>query len=422
VSANLYILGPKSIRGRVSINLPGSKSIISRLLMMAALEKHSYDPAILAYEAEDTQYMHRVLSGIDDPADDGKEVELYCDNAGTVVRMASLYAALKGGRYRITGSFAMERRPVDELASLLEQAGATVQFSGKPGHLPMLLESTGIKNNHFTLTADVSSQHISGLLLVAPFIPGGATITLEGEVVSKPYIDLTISMMQQAGAMVSQSGNSIRVQPGHYPSLVLQWDADWSSAAFFYQAAAMLPARVSLLLQNLHMKGLQGDEAAAGLFRQLGVTTKETAEGIMISNTGKRNQILHADFTHCPDLFNAFATAAAFSNLPATLTGIRNLKHKESNRLEAITHQLQHPGFTLSDDGNTLTIQPYSYPKNSSFTFNSWLDHRVAASLVMVGLIFPTKLEQPFVTAKSFRNFYEEFGNLAHYSISPGTP
>ncbi|MFO7722830.1 MAG: hypothetical protein R6V49_06365 [Bacteroidales bacterium] len=421
MSAYLQIFGHKASGRRISIDLPGSKSIISRLLMMAALEKQAFDPVILNREAEDTMYMYNVLSRITVSPENLGMIELDCGNAGTVVRMASLFAALKGGRYRISGTFAMERRPVDELAMLLEQAGTSVQFLRKKGFLPMILDSKGIKGNHFRLTADVSSQHISGLLLVAPFIQGGVTITLEGEVVSKPYIDLTIKMMQQAGAAVSQSGNAITVQHGHYPSLRMAWDADWSSAAFFYQAAAMMPVPVSFLLKDLHLRGLQGDEAAAELFRQLGVTTKATNSGIVIRNSGKKNQIIHADFTHCPDLFNAFATAAAFANRPATLTGIRNLRHKESNRLEAITHQLKHPGFTLSEDGNTLSIQPYTYPADSGFTFSSWLDHRVAASLAMVGLIFPARLEHPFVTGKSFPGFYEQFQDFARFSINPTT-
>lgn len=397
-------------------NLPGSKSVINRHLVMVALEGQKIDDSLLDAEADDTQLMYSVLNKImDTPAPADSPVTLHCGNAGAVARMASLVAAFKGGRYIVTGNQRMLERPMDELCDLLMQGGIRVDWLKKPGYPPFAIDSGGFSATHFSVNARKSSQHLSGLLLVAPYLPHGAVIHLASQPVSAPYIDMTISMMREAGVVVNHAGSEITIRPGKYHHLSFPKVADWSSAAFFFQAAALLPQGSSLLLKGLRQTGLQGDEAAIELYLQTGVHARNHPEGMMLEHTAEASMRWVADFIRTPDLFNGFAVTAAMRNTEAILTGLDHLVHKESDRLNHLVNSLKLNGFNVNLVDNQLVVGKRTQPFPPTLSFDSAGDHRVAISFALAGLKHPVVLSNPFVVSKSFPDFFEQFPALARW-------
>jgi 3-phosphoshikimate 1-carboxyvinyltransferase len=399
-----------------AFDLPGSKSAINRYLMMAALEGREVDDSLLDGEADDTRLMVRVLRTIcDPPASHTSPIVLHCANAGAVARMASVFAAFKGGKYLITGNQRMLERPVDELCDLLIQGGIQVHWLEKPGYIPFVIDSAGFSGTHFSVNARKSSQHLSGLLLVAPYLPQGAVIHLATQPVSAPYILMTIRMMREAGAMVHHADSTITILPGNYHNLIFPKEADWSSAAFFFQAAALLPRGSSLLLKGLRQTGLQGDEAAIELYRQTGVTARNHPEGLMLDHSDEAASHWVADFIHTPDLFNGFAVTAAMCNAEATLTGLDHLVHKESDRLNHLVESLRENGFNVQLVDNQLVMGKRNLPIPQTLCFDSAGDHRVAISFALAALLHPVILSNPFVVSKSFPDFFTQLSYLTRW-------
>lgn len=415
----LHINGPENYNGEITIELPGSKSIINRQLMMASLQEIQIGIDELQFEADDTILMHKNLNLINEGRAHRKPIELNCSNAGTVARMAGIYAGFKGGHYLLTGDTRLRERPMEELVSILLQAGVKVRFLNADGHLPFEIESTGFQKNNLFIEAKKSSQQLSAMLIVAPFIRNGATFTIAENSVSQPYVDMTIKMMRSAGAVVEISGNTIRVAEGSYSDFAFTRERDWSSAAFFYQAAALLPKPASLLLKNLNASGLQGDEAAMTLFARLGVRSEAGIDGIRIDNGGDVGRSVQYDFTHHPDLFNSYAVTAALMGVQADLTGIENLRFKESDRLSILLQGLEKigSGFTYRD--NHLKILPTEISVDKPLQFDSAADHRIAMSFAMAGLQHEVYLSNPLVVSKSFPGFYAQLMKIAKIRFMP---
>lgn len=419
----LHIRGPVVNPVVASIDLPSSKSILNRFLLMSALQGVEVNPEDLTNEADDTLLMQNILQRITSAGGAEGDVltELNCGNAGTVARMAGIFAAYRGGSYLLTGDSRLCERPVNELAEILQQTGVEINFQSREGMLPMLIRSDRFRNNIFRPETRISSQHLSGLLLTGPFVPGGITVRVPRHSVSMPYVEMTISMMRKAGARVDITEDTIVVRPGIYTNLKILREPDWSSAAFFFQATALLPQQSKLLLHGLEITGLQGDEAVAELFLKLGVRTKPTTKGLLLSNDGIVSSKIRADFSQHPDLFNAFAVTAAIMGVEAELHGIKNLKHKESDRVKTLVDGLSPFGFRFEISEQTLHIlKPQStVPQSMKFTSSS--DHRVAISFAMAGLRHEVFLENPRVVSKSFPGFYDQLEKLTEISFLKGS-
>jgi 3-phosphoshikimate 1-carboxyvinyltransferase len=399
---------------QVCINLPSSKSMLNRSLLMYALQFRRLPAMDIAPEAEDVAMMYDVLMKIVNSTQEQQPVTLYCGNAGTVVRMASVVAAFFGGQFVIQGDEKMLMRPMAELIQLLEQLGVEVECPCHQGFLPIVIRSQGFRSKHsiLSVSANQSSQHLSGLLLTAPFIPGGLTIERTSDTVSWPYVELTIKMMQAAGALVSIDGNRITVHEGSYQNVTLETEADWSSAAFFFQALTLLPVGSEILLSGLAFTGNQGDEVVANLFARLGIETTSTPSGIRIQRCHGHNALVQVDFKHCPDLFNSFAMGVAASGVKGELTGLAHLPFKESDRLANLCSALKENGFPFHVSENVLTIHPRTSEMPETLRFASHGDHRVAMSAAMWGVKYPAIVKDPLVVAKSFPQFYTQLQKL----------
>ncbi len=409
----LHIRGPKTVKDPIVVNLPGSKSIINRHLFMCALQGKSTAANMIAHQAEDTRLMYSILRQIDQTLVHPEPVELYCGNAGAVLRMASVYAGFRGGTWIMTGDDRIRQRPIPELISLLRQAGVKTTYLHKTDYPPLLIESEGFKNNLFQVTTAISSQHLSGLLMTGPFVTGGITITHDREGSSWPYVWMTIQMMREAGAHVKITPEHIFIPEGGYPHLSFRSDADWSSAAFFLQATALSPAPVTLLLRGLSFNGLQGDERAASLFKLLGVSCETVGEDLMVRNGRRIHQAIEADFSGYPDLVPAFAVAAAALQIHVRLTGTANLVHKESDRIHHLMRGLTLFGFNIQKEGDDIVILPGRQPVSCPQVLDSAGDHRIAMAFSMLGLRYPVIISDPDVAGKSFPGFYTELAKIA---------
>jgi 3-phosphoshikimate 1-carboxyvinyltransferase len=403
---------------RVCIDLPCSKSMLNRSLLMYALQYGRLPVLNTSREADDVALMYKVLGKILKAPQTQEPVTLCCGNTGTVVRMATVVAAFSGGRFIIHGDRQMEKRPMKELIEMLQQLGVHVECTGIQGFLPLIISSSGFSESMPTvsISATLSSQHLSGLLLTAPFISKGLRIDLMGDPVSWPYVELTIKMMHAAGATVSIEGNRIHVEEGRYTGGIMDFEADWSSAAFWFQALTLLPLGSELFLNNLKINSNQGDEMAVNLFQQLGIEAMPAESGIRIRKCRLPNPDIRADFTHCPDLFNTFAMAVATSGAKGVLTGITHLPFKESDRLANLCNGLKENGFPIELAENSLSILPGNNPADFPLRFHGCGDHRVAMSAAVLGVKYPVIIKEPMVVSKSFPGFYTELRKLAMIS------
>lgn len=408
------LISPQTDQAKsAEINLPASKSILNRQLLMAAMQGIAVQENLIDDQADDVRLMYEVIRQVNEAYDSGGLAEIGCQNAATVFRMASVYAAYRGGDYYFTGSEALKKRPVGELAAGLTDAGVRVSFPATAGYPPMHIRSTGLHVSHLMLKASESSQQISGFLIAGACIPGGLTLEIKGQVVSEPYISLTLNLMQDAGARLHREGNRVRVEETGYPALHLRKEADWSSAAFFYAALSLLPAGSSLVLKDLRSKSGQADEEAIKLFGLTGINTQTADNDVLITSHNNSQTGFDADFTRCPDLFNAFATAAALRQIPCTLSGLRHLRFKESDRLMNFLGGLDHLGYSYTLDEDVLKLTgDYQKPSDIPVLYSS-NDHRMAMSFALAGLRQPVILRNPNVVSKSFPGFYQEFSKIA---------
>ncbi len=398
-----------------TIELPASKSILNRYIIMYALQ-NGQTPAInLKYEPDDVGLMFEIVERIlESNTDNDNIVELFCDNAGTVARMASMLAAFRGGKFLLTGNQRIFERPVHELADILKQAGILAEFSeGRNGFLPLIIDSKGFGEYSFNVSTRNSSQHLSGLLLVGPFCPEGIEVNLTETQSSWPYVELSINMMRNAGAQVEFFNNTIKVFPGGYPNLEPVFEADWSSAAFFLQAAALMPDESSIFLKNLKFTGMQGDEYAAELFQKLGVCMYYNPDGLAFARDEEEMcSSVEACFSNHPDLFNSWAITVAMLNIEAEITGIENLAYKESDRLGLLISNLRANDFNITYKSGILRLKPRNSWPEKPLVFDSSGDHRLAMSFAMAGIKHPVILHNPYVVPKSFPDFFGQLNKI----------
>jgi len=403
-----------SITAGTAVELPFSKSILNRYLIMSYLTNGEIPEITGPDVADDVILMQQVLKKLADHKGVVSDVvEIHCANAGTVARFSAVLAAFTGINIMLTGDERLQQRPVAELGDLLVQAGAHLQWHRKVGFLPVTITSGGLSSHQFRVGIDRSSQHLSALLMMGPLSEQGISVTLDGVPVSWPYVEMTVNMMRGAGAVVKCDKRSIQVMAGGYPALKPLWVADWSAAAFFLQALALLPKGTELLLRNLHYTGLQGDEEAGRMFEMLGVHLRPVSNGMLAENTGILSDPIAADFTNYPDLFNAFVIAAALLKVNASFRCPEHLIFKESDRLNELCSALRNNGFRVVLEGNHLELINVEKRCSAPLVFHSAGDHRLAMSFAAAGVKYPVTLHNPGVVAKSFPSFYAHLQKLA---------
>lgn len=408
-----------SIRGG-SLDLPGSKSISNRLLLMQILAENDFLIENLS-SAADTCIMKQALQDI-------KHGKLVIDvgEAGTAARFLTAYLAWLGQRHILTGAPRLQERPMAHLVEALRSLGAQIIYLNKEGFLPLYFQGGKLHSASLKIPASFSSQFFSALLMIAPLLPEGLNLVAEGEPVSLPYIDMTLELMRQGGIQISSKPKAWTIYPGKYifPSIV-KVEADWSAAAPWL-VFSLWAAPLSIILKGLNSQSLQGDSKVLHFFNITGLRTSFTEEGLKIKSQRQcslPSEIIF-DFTHTPDLALSLITASAASGCKGTFSGLHNLAFKESDRFQVLIDKLRSLKMDINPIGNhTLQIVGRSI-SNISHVIKTHNDHRIAMAFApLVLLTRKICIENPEVVSKSYPDFWKHIAdrgiNISFYDEIP---
>lgn len=401
------------------LRLPASKSISNRLLIINSLTPGAGNAGVEAIEnlseAADTVLLKRLLDSIRTRPASRKVFELDAENAGTVLRFLTAYLALQPGKWVLTGSDRMKQRPVGILSDALIDLGARIDYLARPGYPPLLINGGGLKGGRVFVDSGVSSQFTSALLMIGPVLPDGITLRLTGKMVSAPYAAMTIRLMQQAGAEVTEDKSTLRVLPGSYRAGITSVEADWSSAAFWYEAAAFADD-VDLELTGLRSDSIQGDAILPQIFSQFGVRTDFTGTGIRLTKIPCRTDRFSFDFTNYPDVAQAVIATCAGLGVSGRFEGVGSLQIKETDRLRALQNEMGKLGMQVSLGGEkdlTAEIHPVRPRFRDGLVFESYGDHRTAMIMAPFALMTDSvRLSNPDVVAKSYPGFWKDLSDL----------
>jgi 3-phosphoshikimate 1-carboxyvinyltransferase len=385
------------------VELPVSKSIANRYLIISALAGNKL--SLSGDLPEDIRVLLTALIS--------HSPKINIGMAGTAMRfLTAFYAVQEGKTVVLTGSERMKQRPIAELVDALRNLGAEIEYVENEGFPPLKIAGKKLKGGEVDIPASVSSQFISALMMIGPMMENGLQIHLKGKVLSRPYIELTADCMRNCGAEMKLDGNSIFIQPSAYKITGLNIEADWTSASYFYALAAARP-NSKLLLKGLRIDSTQGDSILVDWFREMGVTSVQKDNAVEISSTGKVEFPLYIDFTDHPDLAQTFAFLAATLGKSLVLTGLDNLRLKETDRVKAIKSELKKLGISVSVRGESITISgSISVSKAEIKTYN---DHRMAMSAALLSTLIPVEIETPDVVAKSFPGFWTQVERFSNF-------
>ncbi len=368
---------------------------------MNALSYSGYEVENLS-DCDDTNLMVKALNSNDRNFDVGA--------AGTTMRFLTAFLSKVVGEWTITGTERMKNRPIKVLVEALNQLGARIEYMEKEGYPPLRIFGSALQGGDISLPGNVSSQYISAILMIAPLTEKGVTLRLEGDIISKPYIRLTLGLMERFGVNASWTGNVIRVTPQEYTPVPFKVESDWSAASYWYEIMA-LSKRGEIRLEGLFKHSLQGDAAGARLFARLGVGTTFTRDGVLLRYTGGSRDKLVYDFADEPDLAQTFAVTCALLNIPFRFSGLRSLRIKETDRIEALKAELRKLGYTLtSHKDNILEWDGGRSEPEPRPVIATYEDHRMAMAFAPAALVLPEgiRIAHPRVVTKSYPRYWED--------------
>jgi len=315
--------------------LEGSKSISNRVLIAQAMSAGSLDLDALENlsPSEDTQTLKRLLQADQETLDTGA--------AGTTFRFLTAYLARKEGTRTLTGSARMLERPIRILVDALRELGADIEYLGREGYPPLRIRGAELRGGRVRIPADVSSQYISALLLIGPSLRQGLELELVGKVGSKPYIGMTLRILEHFGAEVRWEGMVIRVEHKPLSPAAFRIESDWSAASYYYSMVALSPLGTQLTVNGLNRESYQGDAALTGIYDALGVRTVFSNTGVVLTRSGKAAPVLRYDFSDCPDLAQTAVVTCAALGVAAHFNGLESLRIKETDRTAALQTELE---------------------------------------------------------------------------------
>lgn len=386
---------------KATIQLPASKSISNRALIINALAESNCTPDNLS-DCDDTRVMIKALT------QDEETIDIMA--AGTAMRFLTAYLSVTPGERIITGTTRMQQRPIQILVNALRELGAEINYTNNEGFPPLRIKGTELKGNEITLKGNVSSQYISALLMIAPALKNGIVLHLSGEIISLPYINLTLQLMQDFGAKAAwTSSDSISVAPQPYTSIPFTVESDWSAASYWYQIAALSP-KTEIELLGLFRNSYQGDSRGAEVFSRLGITTEFTTKGVKLKKTGKAPKRLEEDFIDIPDLAQTFVVTCALMNIPFRFTGLQSLKIKETDRIAALRNELKKLGYLIEEENDSVLMwngercKPEETPVIATYE-----DHRMAMAFAPAIICHPTmQIADPQVVTKSYPGYWKD--------------
>ena len=415
-----------------TVVVPGSKSITNRALVVAALAEGA---SVLsgALHADDTTSMTEALATLGIPvAHDPAAATLTVGGvagavppgpacldarlAGTTARFLLPLLALGQGRYRLDGAPPLRTRPMAPLVGALRSLGAVVEEAGEQGHLPLVVVADGVQGGSVRLPGNISSQFVSALLLSAPAMARGLRVEVEGDLVSAPYLGLTVATMAAFGVTVAREGRAgFAVEPGRYRGRHHRIEPDASAASYFFAAAALCGGRVRV--PGLGSGSAQGDLAFVEVLEAMGARARRDDEGTEVQGTGELAGV-DVDMSDCSDTAQTLAALAPFASSPTRVRGIGFIRRKETDRIAAVVRELQRCGIVAEEQDDGFVVHP-GVPRPT--LIQTYGDHRMAMSFALLGLRAPgIEIADPAVVAKTFPGFFATLEGLRATAGSSG--
>jgi len=408
-------------RAAGKVRLPGSKSISNRVLLLAALASGDTEVSGLL-DADDTRVMRDALAklgvrfwrrrvrGVGGPFP-VKKAELFLGNAGTAFRPLTAALVMTGGEYRLAGAPRMHERPIGDLVNALRGIGADVEYLGADGYPPLALHPAAIKlNEPVTVKGDVSSQFLTALLIALPLLNSKSRVEVQGELISKPYVEITLNVMRRFGVEVARrEWHSFEVPAARYVSPgKIYVEGDASSASYFLAAGAIGggPVRV----EGVGRDSIQGDVRFTEVLERMGARVS-MGDGWIEAAGGKKLKAVDMDLNHIPDAAMTAAVMALFADGPSTLRNIGSWRVKETDRLAAMATELRKLGAHVEEGRDCLRISP---GKLKTAVIDTYDDHRMAMSFSLAALGgVPVRINDPGCVAKTFPEYFSAFASIA---------
>lgn len=396
------------------LKISGSKSETNRLLLLQTLF-----PNITlenTSNSDDSEVMMKAISTDMSSRAESREIDIH--HAGTAMRFLTAYFSIQEGREVVlTGSSRMKERPIKILVDALHQLGADISYEEKEGFPPIRIKGKKLTANKVSLSANVSSQYISALLLIAPKLENGLELTLEGEITSIPYIQMTLVLLNELGIETSFEGDIIWVKSkskiSNPKSQIIE--SDWSSASYFYSIIALSEIGTQITLSSYKENSLQGDSALVEIYKNFGVETVFDDNKIILKkvvcNPKSAPEASGLNLKSCPDIAQTIAVTCFGLGIGCNLTGLHTLKIKETDRLEALENELIKLGATVSVTNDSLTLEP-SLKINENISVKTYQDHRMAMAFAPLALKVPIIIEEAEVVSKSYPAFWKDLKTI----------
>ena len=384
-----------------SIQLPSSKSICNRALIIWALSKGCKSIDNLS-DCDDTRVMVRALENMPDTID--------IMAAGTAMRFLTAFLSVTEGEHTITGTERMRQRPIKILVDALRSIGADIEYTENEGFPPLKIKGTRLEGKEITLPGDVSSQYISALMMIGPILKNGLKLKLKGNIISRPYINLTIEIMKEFGGKAEwEKDNVIVIHPQNYKPVPYYVESDWSAASYWYEIAA-LSEDACIELPGLFEKSFQGDSKVAELFEQLGVKTEYADKHITLSKSRNITERMEYDFVNQPDLAQTFVVTCCMLEIPFRFSGLQSLKIKETDRMAALMNEMKKLGYVISEsEGSVLEWNGERCESETTPAIDTYEDHRMAMAFAPAALKLKNiRINNPQVVSKSYPGFWND--------------
>ena len=406
---NLHLQKSEVKNQELKVTITGSKSETNRLLLLQALYpnltidniSNSDDSKVMIEAIEKLSTVNCQLS-----------TEIDVHHAGTAMRFLTAFFAIQEGKEVVlTGSSRMKERPIKILVDALNQLGAEISYEENEGFPPIRIKGKKLTQNKVLLPANVSSQYISALLLIAPKLENGLELTLEGEITSVPYIKMTLALLNEIGVKTSFENNLITVKSSEVEivSKSITVESDWSSASYWYSIVALSEIGFQVSLSSYKKNSLQGDSALIDLYKDFGVeTTFNSDNSITISKTKNcQLSIVNYQLNNCPDIAQTIAVTCFGLGIASNLTGLHTLKIKETDRLEALKIELTKLGAEILVTNDSLHLKSSSGIKQN-ISVSTYQDHRMAMAFAPLALKVPITINQAEVVSKSYPDFWKD--------------
>ena len=391
-----------------TIHLPSSKSISNRALAINALAGQYGSLPDNVSDCDDTRVMINWLQAMPPLIDIGA--------AGTAMRFSSALLAVTDGTRVITGSERMRHRPISVLVDALRQLGAEVDYIGEEGFPPLRITgNSSLQGGELLLPGNVSSQYISALLMIGPVLKQGLILHLDGDIISRPYIDLTLKVMSDFGAKIGwDDDRTISVAPQGYTPTTYQVESDWSAASYWYEIVALSPD-FKVCLPLMFANSYQGDSEVAHIFKFLGVKTEHTIDAtgapcVVISKTTLKTERFDYDFVNQPDLAQTLVVTCCMMGIPFRFSGLQSLRIKETDRIAALERELAKLGYHVTHQGDSIMEWDGSKQDFASLeSIDTYEDHRMAMAFAPCALCLPhISINNPQVVSKSYPHFWDD--------------